>query len=164
MLFTVSKVWHLCQFLEWKFIEFSGLFHCLIIKVPGGTFSSTAKSKISLQPTEVWLLLCCSRSDLIRLTHSRFNVKHFFTFFKKIFTNLQHRIVWIVLTFRSFEAALLSYHSVCGLSTTFFNFFEILLLNGEGGIWTLAPLLTTCTLSRGVPSASLGTSPNTLDI
>ena len=27
--------------------------------------------------------------------------------------------------------------------------------NGEGGIWTLAPLLTTCTLSRGVPSASL---------
>ena len=32
--------------------------------------------------------------------------------------------------------------------------------SGEGGIWTLAPLLTTCTLSRGVPSASLGTSPN----
>ena len=31
--------------------------------------------------------------------------------------------------------------------------------SGEGGIWTLAPLLTTCTLSRGVPSASLGTSP-----
>ena len=28
------------------------------------------------------------------------------------------------------------------------------LTNGEGGIWTLAPLLTTCTLSRGVPSAS----------
>ena len=27
-------------------------------------------------------------------------------------------------------------------------------VNGEGGIWTLAPLLTTCTLSRGVPSAS----------
>ena len=26
--------------------------------------------------------------------------------------------------------------------------------NGEGGIWTLAPLLTTCTLSRGVPSTS----------
>ena len=34
--------------------------------------------------------------------------------------------------------------------------------NGEGGIWTLAPLLTTCTLSRGVPSASLGTSPRLL--
>ena len=27
-------------------------------------------------------------------------------------------------------------------------------VNGEGGIWTLAPLLTACTLSRGVPSTS----------
>ena len=34
-------------------------------------------------------------------------------------------------------------------------------VNGEGGIWTLAPLLTTYSLSRGAPSASLGTSPNT---
>ena len=40
----------------------------------------------------------------------------------------------------------------------FFHFF--ITVSGEGGIWTLAPLLTTCTLSRGVPSASLGTSPN----
>ena len=39
--------------------------------------------------------------------------------------------------------------------------FELIIqASGEGGIWTLAPLLTTCTLSRGVPSASLGTSPN----
>ena len=29
-----------------------------------------------------------------------------------------------------------------------------LLCNGEGGIWTLAPLLTTYSLSRGAPSAS----------
>ena len=48
----------------------------------------------------------------------------------------------------------------------FFQFFEnfsccrfLQNQNGEGGIWTPAPLLTTCTLSRGVPSASLGTSP-----
>ena len=36
------------------------------------------------------------------------------------------------------------------------NFFEsfYLIQSGEGGIWTLAPLLTTCTLSRGVPSTS----------
>ena len=27
-------------------------------------------------------------------------------------------------------------------------------LNGEGGIWTLAPLLTTYSLSRGAPSAA----------
>ena len=32
--------------------------------------------------------------------------------------------------------------------------------NGERGIRTLAPLLTTYSLSRGAPSASLGTSPN----
>ena len=44
----------------------------------------------------------------------------------------------------------------------FFHFF--ITVSGEGGIWTLAPLLTTCTLSRGVPSASLGTSPNQFPI
>ena len=52
----------------------------------------------------------------------------------------------------------LSYHFVSGLSTTFFKSFWLFWFlpepNGEGGIWTLAPLLTTCTLSRGVPSAS----------
>ena len=43
--------------------------------------------------------------------------------------------------------------------------FELIIqASGEGGIWTLAPLLTTCTLSRGVPSASLGTSPNQFPI
>ena len=104
------------KFLEWKFIEFSGLFHCLIIKVPDEIWDFTATDF-------VWLLMCCSRSDLISLTHSQFFVKHFFTFSKKIFTNLQHWIVWIVLTFRSFEAALLSYHSVCGLSTPNLNYF-----------------------------------------
>ena len=40
----------------------------------------------------------------------------------------------------------------------FFSSFYNFRANAEGGIWTLAPLLTTCTLSRGVPSASLGTS------
>ena len=42
------------------------------------------------------------------------------------------------------------------------HFFQIFfkLESGEGGIWTLAPLLTTYSLSRGAPSASLGTSPN----
>ena len=31
--------------------------------------------------------------------------------------------------------------------------------NGDGGIRTLAPLLTTYSLSRGAPSTNLGTSP-----
>ena len=43
------------------------------------------------------------------------------------------------------------------------NFFHLFLLSGEEGIWTLAPLLTTYSLSRGAPSASLGTSPNMPD-
>ena len=41
-----------------------------------------------------------------------------------------------------------------------FYFSKFKTSNGEGGIWTLAPLLTTYSLSRGAPSASLGTSPN----
>ena len=40
------------------------------------------------------------------------------------------------------------------------NSVELSSTNGEGGIWTLAPLLTTYSLSRGAPSASLGTSPH----
>ena len=51
--------------------------------------------------------------------------------------------------------ALIVYHSNLCLSTTFFKrFWHSPTANGEGGIWTLAPLLTTCTLSRGVPSTS----------
>ena len=41
------------------------------------------------------------------------------------------------------------------LSITAFSFEQ----NGERGIRTLAPLLTTYSLSRGAPSASLGISP-----
>ena len=56
-----------------------------------------------------------------------------------------------------FSTAFQVYHNFFILSRTFFFFFK---KNGEGGIWTLAPLLTTYSLSRGAPSASLGTSPN----
>ena len=47
--------------------------------------------------------------------------------------------------------------SVC--QQLFWTSFDWEIQNGEGGIWTLAPLLTTYSLSRGAPSASLGTSP-----
>ena len=48
------------------------------------------------------------------------------------------------------------------LVNTFFIFFIVIsftqvfgqTMNGEGGIWTLAPLLTTYSLSRGAPSAT----------
>ena len=51
---------------------------------------------------------------------------------------------------------LLSYESL--------NYAVISLYNGEDGIWTHAPLLTTYSLSRGAPSASLGTSPKYADV
>ena len=56
------------------------------------------------------------------------------------------------------QTAHLLYHIFRNVSSAFFKFFSN--LSGEGGIWTLAPLLTTYSLSRGAPSASLGTSPN----
>ena len=36
----------------------------------------------------------------------------------------------------------------------FYTFLNFLKFNGEGGIWTLAPLLTVYSLSRGAPSAT----------
>ena len=64
------------------------------------------------------------------------------------------------------KSALIGYHIHFPLSRTFLFFFQSfqcvlsrLESNGEGGIWTLAPLLTTYSLSRVAPSASLGTSP-----
>ena len=56
-----------------------------------------------------------------------------------------------------FNSFLILSHLFCFVKNFFLSFFE---RNGEGGIWTLAPLLTTYSLSRGAPSASLGTSPN----
>ena len=59
---------------------------------------------------------------------------------------------------RFLATACISYHTFWCLSTTFLNFFKKAFLrsfsNGEGGIWTLAPLLTTYSLSRGAPSAT----------
>ena len=121
MFFTVSKAWHLCQFLEWKFIEFSGLFHCLIIKVP---------SEISDFATTDWRLVACAVLAATRLYyHNSFSLS---STFLKVF----EKVFWIVLTISSFQTALLYYHRICGLSTINFH----LLLNGDGGIWTLAPV------------------------
>ena len=57
------------------------------------------------------------------------------------------------------------YHITSMVVNTFFQLFShwniqrknvkhIWYINGDGGIWTLAPLLTTYSLSRGAPSAS----------
>ena len=58
---------------------------------------------------------------------------------------------------RHSHSACIFYQIFPALSTTFLIFFVIfqhLERNGEGGIWTLAPLLTTYSLSRGAPSAT----------
>ena len=58
-----------------------------------------------------------------------------------------------------FKTACSYYHMFKCLSTAFWISFNQEIQSGEGGIWTLAPLLTTYSLSRGAPSASLGISP-----
>ena len=109
-------------------IEFSGLFHCLVVKVH------------LLQTIHITLGL---------LFHHHFS---------------------------SMRQQMISYHIFFCLSTLFSKDFDIFcfalkkgnkkscknnlqLFNGERGIRTLAPLLTTYSLSRGAPSASLGISP-----
>ena len=87
------------------------------------------------------------------------------TWNSKSFKVIHCSVINVLCCFRFVQATYLLYHSYFYLSTTFlFFFFSSFEPSGEGGIWTLAPLLTTCTLSRGVPSASLGTSPNCLSL
>ena len=62
-------------------------------------------------------------------------------------------------SFRIFRVALLF---ICQGAFILFQYHLVFLKipSGEDGIWTHAPLLTTYSLSRGAPSANLGTSPN----
>ena len=100
-------------------------------------------------------LLIRSSSDILSRRFSL--VKNFFIFLFAVCFGF----------FLPHKSAYLDYHINFSLSRTFFifsfQFFNVYFLNsesnGEGGIWTLAPLLTTYSLSRGAPSASLGTSP-----
>ena len=106
------------------------MFHCLVIKV-----------------------LCLSTACL--LYHIPFPLSS--TFFKFFLTFPKFGILW--------DVRLIDILFTLSCIQTFVNNFFIFLKsfqknNGEGGIWTLAPLLTTYSLSRGAPSASLGTSPN----
>ena len=83
---------------------------------------------------KVLCVLFFLRHNFFILSHSEVFVKNFF-----------------ILLFLSFE------NSLYILSFSFKNvkyFFVINNHNGEEGIWTLAPLLTTYSLSRRAPSAS----------
>ena len=88
----------------------------------------------------------CSLGATIVSYQSRFRLSR--TFWESFWKKFVSPFLQVVLNQES--------HYILSFGESFFVRFS-----GEGGIWTLAPLLTTCTLSRGVPSASLGTSPNT---
>ena len=81
-------------------------------------------------------MCCCSLEQLAYLTTTRFVCQPLFLSFSNFF-NCSN-----CLFFSFISNASLSYHKLSCLSTTFFNFFSkvFLLLNGDGGIWTLAPV------------------------
>ena len=131
MFWSSENFWCLCIFLE-----FSGLFYCSIIKLPSSVSACFLLTRF-----------CVSEIYIITLFWS---CQHFFSSF---FIFLQ------TLVFQPFcrKDSLSEIKTLLHLqlllsvkSTVWCNS----LCNGEGGIWTLAPLLTTYSLSRGAPSAS----------
>ena len=86
-------------------------------------------------------------SDFVSISRCFFLVNNFFYFFKYFsfyIQNQKHNKRKNSLFYRTLK--LTNFYSRIQL-TSFYT-------NGEGGIWTLAPLLTTYSLSRGAPSAS----------
>ena len=80
---------------------------------------------------------CCYFQQLVYFITSSSRCQQLFYFF---FVVVLSRQLWYLIM------------SVAFCQQLFESFY--LIQSGEGGIWTLAPLLTTCTLSRGVPSTS----------
>ena len=106
-----SKAWHLCQFLEWKFIEFSGLFHCLIIKVLFCRF------------------LLFSRSDFFMLPQLFLNVKHFFHLFSETFVKPESLNCLNCFNFSLIWISFVIIPHVLSFVNTFFCFFSPLFTN-----------------------------------
>ena len=115
--------------------EFSGLFHCSVIKVLCCRFCVSDKYYIKF-------LWCC---------------QHFFNFLFCFFIASTDTILSnpfdFVNTFFSFSSKKFFWLLLPCKESTFMRIIRQL-TNGEGGIWTLAPLLTTYSLSRGAPSAT----------
>ena len=123
--------------LKWCLCPASFIWHCLLlIRVACQSFDQLACSWISLKILEFSGLHYC----LFVKDHNLLLRKSSF-----VRCCCSQRQLWYLIM------------SVAFCQQLFESFY--LIQSGEGGIWTLAPLLTTCTLSRGVPSASLGTSP-----
>ena len=114
------------------------------------------------------LCSCSQSSNFYILPHRFYSVKNFFILFFAVFrlslaSQLKHTNIYqfvcqdfqktFYMFFHFSQQDLISYLTDVEIT------FVVRKTNGEGGIWTLAPLLTTYSLSRGAPSASLGTSP-----
>ena len=147
--FTVSKAFSETCFasvlLEWKFIEFSGLFHCLIIKVQSEIRDFAAISFARL--------LCCSLTATLSVYHALNSLSS--TFLKKVFLNLflnclscsNFSLIWISL--------LILPHCLWFVNNFFQNFLSFYFaverrwrdLNPRAG-------RPTYTLSRGASSAT----------
>ena len=156
-----------CGLLCFVHLNLSRFIHCLIIKVHSSSLLSQFLlflrqlvyfiTSLSLCQQLFYFIFWCFLhrvvfSNLFIISYHSYFVNNFFIF-------------WCFsISYCCISATRLCYHKLFCLSITFFIFFYFYFkMSGEGGIWTLAPLLTTCTLSRGVPSASLGTSPNRID-
>ena len=150
----------------WNFRIFQGLF-TVQLSMYSQRFALSLEVASQLPSRFFNLTRRCHLSATAYLLYHTVNrLSTTFLFFFRFFRSGRSRFV------SDSQSAWLVYLVSTVLSTTFFDFFELFQqlrkyvyqASGEGGIWTLAPLLTTCTLSRGVPSASLGTSPNKIMI
>ena len=91
------------------------------------------------------ILHCRLSQTALLLYHVVFCLSRtFFNFFQ---------LFWSCFCF-SLAATLVVYHTYHLVVKNFFLATFRFSPNGEGGIWTLAPLLTTYSLSRGAPSAT----------
>ena len=94
LLFLRSSETCFALFLEWKFIEFSGLFHCLIINVPKRNQDSAAIGFAVLPTKYFHFVYATLTSDSFILTQLIFFVKHFLKVFSKSFLNcFKHSLI-----------------------------------------------------------------------
>ena len=136
-------------------------------------YSQVFKAETTLKPVRIFRVVLlfsyqrtlCLCELVVRISDSLFILSHSFCFvknflklfFQNLFENIQVPILGILckLSFHRSENHVTTSCVVCQELFSFSWLTDSLAeSNGEGGIWTLAPLLTTCTLSRGVPSAS----------
>ena len=142
-----------CPFLKNLFKEFSGfVVYCSVINVLFLLLPFHATAFILYQSVS-----CLSTTFLFYFFV--LHLKHLFLVHQLIYNNIPfsgcQALFSTFFTF-SWSAFYIQAHAYCRSILLSFE------QNGERGIRTLAPLLTTYSLSRGAPSASLGISPNWL--